>query len=306
MVLGWFESFRARHRLPAGRDACILFWKDQVKVKERAAWQLEQWAAAIEWYLRWVKHTRERGGDPRSLEDRVRDAVERAGSRRGLARLTRETYGRWAAGFARWAGEARAMLDPEKGRDFLTWLVAERRVAFSTQKQALNALVFFYKDVCGMESVDLEVRLRKTATRLPVVLDVKEVMAVLERIDGRYALMAKIQYGGGLRLKELVSLRVKDIDEGRGMITIREAKGDKHRTTVLPESVRDEVAAKKKELRELHGRDRAAGLPGVALPNAYERKDRRAGEKWPWQWMFDKCRPPRHLPLRGTSHSLLS
>jgi integrase len=306
MVLGWFETFRSRQRLVAGREACVLFWRDQVKSKERPGWQLEQWAAAIEWYLRWVGNTRERGDDPRTLEERVRDAVERAGSRRGLARLTRETYGRWAAGFARWAGEARAMLDPGKGRDFLTWLVAERRVAFSTQKQALNALVFFYKDVCGMEAVDLQVRLRKTTPRLPVVLDVAEVMAVLERIDQRYALMAKIQYGGGLRLKELVSLRVKDVDEGRGMITIREAKGDKHRTTVLPVAVREEVAAKKKELRELHEKDRAAGLPGVALPNAYDRKDRRAGEKWPWQWMFDKCRPPRHLPLRGTSHSLLS
>jgi len=293
MVLGWFETFRSRHRLAASREACVLFWKEQVKVKERPAWQLEQWTAAIEWYLRWVKNTRDRGDETRTLEGRARDAVERAGCRRGLARLTRETYGRWAAGFARWAGDDRAMLDPGKGRDFLTWLVEERRVSFSTQKQALNALVFFYRDVCGMESVDLEVRLRKTMTRLPVVLDVKEVLAVLEKIDKRYALMAKIQYGGGLRLKELVTLRVKDVDEGRGMITIREAKGDKHRTTMLPVAVREEIAERKKELRELHERDRAAGLPGVALPNAYDRKDRRAGEKWPWQWMFPGPKPSR-------------
>ena len=292
MVLGWFETFRSRNRLAPGREACVRFWTEQVKVKERPAWQLEQWTAAIEWYLRWVKNTRERGEQTRTLEERVRDAVERAGSRRGLARLTRETYGRWAGSFARWTGDDRAMLDPGKGRDFLTWLVAEQRVSFSTQKQALNALVFFYRDVCGMETVDLQVRLRKTMTRLPVVLDVKEVMAVLEKIDKRYALMAKIQYGGGLRLKELVNLRVKDVDEGRGMITIREAKGDKHRTTVLPESVRVEIAERKKELRELHEKDRAARLPGVALPNAYDRKDRRAGEKWPWQWMF---------PAPGTS-----
>lgn len=142
--------------------------------------------------------------------------------------------------------------------------------------------------------------------RLPVVLDVKEVMTVLDKIDKRYSLMARIQYGGGLRLHELVTLRVKDVDEGRGMITIRNTKGDKHRTTVLPVAVREEIAERKKELRELHEKDRADGLPGVALPNAYDRKDRRAGEKWPWHWMFDKCRPPRYLRLRGSSRSLLS
>jgi hypothetical protein len=134
MVPGWFESFRSRNRLAPGREACISFWKEQVKSKERAAWQLEQWTAAIEWYLRWVKNTRDRGDETRTLEERARDAVDRAGCRRGLARLTRETYGRWAAGFARWTGDDRAMLDPGKGRDFLTWLVEERRVSFSTQK----------------------------------------------------------------------------------------------------------------------------------------------------------------------------
>jgi hypothetical protein len=98
MVLSWFETFRSRHRLAASREACVLFWKEQVRSKERPAWQLEQWAAAIEWYLRWVKNSRERGDNTRTLEERVRDAVDRAGSRRGLARLTRETYSRSPAG----------------------------------------------------------------------------------------------------------------------------------------------------------------------------------------------------------------
>ena len=291
MLLGWLETFRARQGLEVGRGACERFWKEQVKSKLRLGWQLEQWSGAIQWYLRWVRNSAVRGNPTRSLDERVRDAVNRAGSRRGLARLTRETYGRWVASFARWCGDARAMLEPLKGRDFLTWLVAERKVAYATQKQALNALVFFYRDVCGMESVDLQVRLRKTTPRMPVVLAVKEVLAVLERIDERYALMAKIQYGGGLRLKELVRLRVQDVDEGRGMITIREAKGDKHRTTVLPVAVREEVTERKRWLPELHESDRAAGMTGVELPNAYGRKDRRAGEKWCWQWFFPGMQP---------------
>ena len=220
-------------------------------------------------------------------------AVESAGARRGLARRTRQTYGRHAGQFARWAVDAREVRRPEKGRDYPSWLVSEKRVAFATQKQALNALVFFFKEVCGMEEVDLGVRLRKTEPRLPVVLDVSEVMAVLDKIDKRYALMARIQYGGGLRLKELVSLRVKDVDEVRSIITVRETKGDKHRTTMLPESLRDEVAERKQRLRELHEKDRAEGLPGVTLPGAFGLKDRRAGEKWPWQWFFPGRKPSR-------------
>jgi integron integrase len=293
MLLGWMEKFRVKAGLPAGREACARFWKESVMSRPRERWQQEQWAKAMQWYLRWLENRHETGGEVRGLEERVWMAVEKTGARRGLARKTRETYSHRAGHFARWAGSAREVMNPQKARDYLAHLVSERRVSFSTQKQALNALVFFYKDVCGMEEVDLEVRLRKTEQRLPVVLDVKEVLAVLDRIDRRYALMAKIQYGGGLRLKELVSLRVKDVDENRGIITVRETKGDKHRTTILPESLRAEVAERKARLRELHEKDRAAGLPGVALPGAFAFKDKRAGEKWPWQWFFPGNKPSK-------------
>jgi hypothetical protein len=170
MLLGWLERFRLNQGLPAGRDACERFWKESVMARPREPWQAEQWAGAIRWYLRWLENRYETGGEVRSLEERVRMAVEKAGARRGLALRTRETYGRHAGQFARWTGDAREVRKPEKGRDYLSCLVSERRVAFSTQKQALNGLVFFFKEVCGLEEVDLEVRLRKTEPRLPVVL----------------------------------------------------------------------------------------------------------------------------------------
>ena len=133
----------------------------------------------MRWYVRWLEHRTAKGGEVRSLPERVRDAVDRAGARQGKAARTRETYGRWAAMFAVWAGDERAVMRPDKARDFLSWQVAERKVSFATQKQGLNALVFFFKAVCGMDEVDLEVRLRKTEPRMPVVLEVKEVLAVL-------------------------------------------------------------------------------------------------------------------------------
>lgn len=293
MVIGWFENWRRQTGCEPCRDACKRFWREQVLSKAREPWQLDQWCGAIQWYLRWLKYRQETGGEIRSLEERVRRAVDGAGARRGLARTTRETYGRWAAGYARWIGSAREMMEVGQASAYLEWLVKERKVSFSTQKQALNALVFFFKDVCGHENVLFGVRLRKTEKRLPVVLDVGEVMAVLDRMDGRFGLMARIQYGGGLRIKELVNLRVKDVDEGRGIITVRRGKGDKDRATILPGAVKEAVVAAKAELKELQRADREAGLPGVALPGAFGRKDRKAGEKWPWQWMFPAERPSR-------------
>jgi integron integrase len=293
MVLGWLENWRVRLGIEPGRASCIRFWREQVMAKVREPWQLEQWSSAILWYLRWLNYRRESGGEVRSLEERVRRAVEATGARRGLLRRTRETYGRWAAGFARWAGNERDLLRTERAGEYLEWLVTERKVSFSTQKQALNALVFFLKDVCGREEVIFDVRLRKTAKRLPVILDVGEVMAILDRMDGCFGLMARIQYGGGLRLNELVNLRVKDVDEGRGIITVRNGKGDKDRTTVLPDAVREEVAVRKVRLRALHEEDRSVALPGVALPNAFGHKDRHAGQKWPWQWLFPGAKPSR-------------
>jgi integron integrase len=163
--------------------------------------------------------------------------------------------------------------------------------SYSTQKVVLNALVFFYKAVCGMDEVDLGVRLRKTEKRIPVVLDVPEVVRVFDELNEKYNLMARIQYGGGLRLMELVRLRVKDVDENRGIVTVRCGKGDKDRTTVLPESLRKEVAERKIELRKLFERDRASGLAGAWLPESLLRRDPNGGIKWPWQYFFPAAFP---------------
>jgi site-specific recombinase XerD len=120
---------------------------------------------------------------------------------------------------------------------FLTSVVAEEDCAYSTQKQALNALAFFFKQVCGMENPRFGVKLKKTGTRIPVVLSKEETQdvftkleeptKVLRKTDGRYGLPARLQYGAGLRRSELVRLRIKDVDLARGTLTVRLGKGDK-------------------------------------------------------------------------------
>ena len=106
LVLEWFENFRLRHELSAGREAATRFWKEEVRREDRPRepWQLEQWGQAIQWYLKWLEACAAAGGDHRSLPERVRGAVYSACSRRGLALRTKQCYGAWGARYAVFAG----------------------------------------------------------------------------------------------------------------------------------------------------------------------------------------------------------
>ena len=221
-----------------------------------------------------------------TLEERVRLSVNRKGAQRGLALATRRIYMSWVGRFARSLESPREVVDAARARAFLADLVATGEVSFSTQKQALNALVFFYREVCEMEEVDLGVQFRRTVKRLPVVLSLKEVASILEGLPSTCHLAAQLPYGAGLRIKELVNLRIKDVDLERRQLAIRGGKGDKDRLTVLPSSLVERLRDWMAEVRKLHEGDRSANLPGVSLPAALERKWPRAGEQWRWMWLF--------------------
>jgi integrase len=294
VLLEWLENFRLRHELPAGREAAKVFWKSEViRVdREREKWQLAQWADAIQWYLNWLSACSETGADHRSLPERVRLAVYSSGARRGLLKRTKQCYGAWAARYARFAGTEQAVMQVETATRYLTAVVEDEDCAYSTQKQALNALAHFFKHVLGVEKPVFGVKLRDTGTRVPVVLSKPETQRVFEKLRERnqrgmqYELAARLQYGAGLRLSELVRLRVQDVDVGRGTVTVRLGKGDKDRVTVLPKSLREEVARQIERAKEVWRGDREAGLAGVHLPGALARKFRRAAETFEWFWLF--------------------
>ena len=132
LVLEWFENFRLRHELPADREAAKVFWKNDVMREDRPRedWQLEQWADAIQWYLKWLDACAEAGADHRSLPERVRSAVGSACSRRGLALRTKQCYGAWAARFAVFAGEERRIMEVETATRFLTSIVLDEDCAY--------------------------------------------------------------------------------------------------------------------------------------------------------------------------------
>jgi integron integrase len=174
---------------------------------------------------------------------------------------------------------------------FLSHLAVQRNVASSTQNQAKSALLFLYKEVLGSELPWLEnVESAKRPQRLPVVLTRTEVDAVLSRMHGTNGLIARLLYGSGLRLMEAVRLRVKDLDLERCEILIRDGKGAKDRVTMLPSILMDALRAHLVLVRELHAQDLAAGLPGVYLPYALDRKYPNAAREWAWQYVFPSDR----------------
>jgi integron integrase len=184
----------------------------------------------------------------------------------------------------------------ETATRFLTSVVDDEDCAYATQKQALNALAFFFKQVCGMEEPRFGVKLKKTGTRIPVVLAKEEAQKIFAKLDqpqevpkktdGRYGLAARLQYGAGLRRSELVRLRIKDVDLVRKTLTVRQGKGDKDRITMLPGSLCKELAEQIERARVLWQKDRASGLAGVHIHGALGRKFSLAAESFEWFWLF--------------------
>jgi integron integrase len=294
LVLEWFENFRLRSELDAGRDAAKLFWRQEVlrEDRPREKWQFEQWADALQWYLQWLAACAEAGADHRSLAERVRAAVRSACSRRGLALRTKQCYGAWAARYANFAGEERRVMEVNTATLFLTSVVEDEDCAYSTQKQALNAVAFFFKYVLGVEEPVFDVKLKKTHARIPVVLSKAETRHLLAKMDdqetkvARYGLAARMQYGAGLRLSEVMRLRVQDVDLERGTVTVRQGKGGKDRMSVLPKSLVKEIKEQIEYARELWESDCRNGQAGVYVPGALARKFRRAAESFEWFWLL--------------------
>lgn len=170
---------------------------------------------------------------------------------------------------------------------FLTHLAVVGKVAASTQNQAKSALLFLYREVLEIQLPWLDnVTQAKAPKKLPVVLTVAEVQAVLSRLSGSHLLIASLLYGGGMRLMEAVRLRVQDVEFARHEIIVREGKGFKDRVTMLPEAVVVQLKAHLVKVKALHEEDLAQGYGEVYLPFALDKKYPNAGREWGWQYIF--------------------
>lgn len=219
---------------------------------------------------------------------RLLQQVRRAVRTRGYSSRTEKTYVAWIRRFILFHSRRHPMTMGEAEiRDFITHLAVDGRVARATQNQALAAVLFLFKQVLRKPVGFVEgIVHSKTPRRLPVVLAADEVRRILHSLRGTPRLCAVLMYGSGLRVLEVVSLRVKDVDFTRGEITVRGGKGDKDRRVPLPQSV---VGALQKQLQKVEKQfalDLRAGVQGAALPSALSVKYPKAGRELKWQYLF--------------------
>jgi integron integrase len=221
------------------------------------------------------------------------DSVREAVRVRHYSYRTEQAYVHWVRRFILFHGRRHPReLGETEVAAFLSDLAVRRKVAASTQNQALSALVFLYKAVLGRPLGEVTGVVRaKRPRRLPTVLSRGEVGALLGQMRGTTWLVCGLLYGSGLRLREALSLRVKDGDLDRRALLVRSGKGDKDRVVTLAEALVTPLEGHLAVRRTLHDQDRAAGVAGVWLPDALARKYPRAPLEWGWQFLVPASAP---------------
>jgi integron integrase len=227
---------------------------------------------------------------------------------RHLALRTEQAYLHWMRRYVKFHGRRHPRdMGATEVEAFLTHLAVAAKVTASTQNQALQALLFLYRQVLNIDLPWLEnVTRASRPKRIPVVLSTAEVRSVLAQLEGTSWLIANLLYGSGLRLMEAHRLRVKDLVLQRGELIVRDAKGGRDRVTVLPTAIIAPIREHLAKLFDRFARHRKLREPGVSLPTAIARKYPHAATEWDWQWVFPAnslCRDVyTGLPTRRHQH----
>jgi integron integrase len=207
---------------------------------------------------------------------------------RNYSEKTLKTYTHWVRRFQAFVwSKAPRSVSVEEVKSFLTDLAVNQGVSGSTQNQAFNALLYYFRNVLGRDfgKVDGVVR-AKYRRYIPVVLSRDEIGTILNRLDAPFDLAVKLLYGCGLRISECLNLRIGCFNCDQRILTVHDGKGQKDRTVPLPEAIMDDIQARFEELAELHRSDLERGYDGVFLPSRLEKKYKNAPKEFVWQWFF--------------------
>lgn len=233
------------------------------------------------------------------LEARVREVLRVA----HYSYRTEQTYLGWIRQFVIFHhGQKPSTMEAGHVRDFLRHLAMDREVASSTQNQALNAVVFLFKSVLKKEIGDFSDFPRaRRGFRLPVVASRGEIKAVIDRLSGRERFMGALLYGTGMRINELLRLRVQDVQFDQNRLMVRAGKGDKDRYVPFPTKYREEMQAWLLRRQALYEEDKAQNMHEVEVPGALALKYPNAPWEWRWQYVFpadDFSEDPRSGHIR--------
>ena len=207
---------------------------------------------------------------------------------RHYSKSTLRTYTTWVRQFQGFTkSKDPKLLGTKDVKEFLSHLAVQKKVAASTQNQAFNALLFFFRHVLKSEFGDLkDVPRAKRKPYIPVVLSREEVDTIISRLRYPYSLVVKLMYGCGLRLFECMQLRINDLNFDMGILTVHNGKGKKDRTVPLPERITPELKTHLESVIDLHQQDLKANYSGSFLPDSLEKKYKNAARELVWQWFF--------------------
>lgn len=223
-----------------------------------------------------------------SKKPKLLDQVRTELSTNHYSKRTQEAYISWIKRFILFHNKRHPKeMGAEEIKQFISHIATNQQVSSSTQNQALNAILYLYKNVIKKEIKFVEgFGYVKRIRHLPVVFSREESTKVLNQLDGTIQLVVQLLYGTGMRLSEGLSLRVKDIDFDEKRITVRDGKGEKDRITLLPEKLFEPLKDHIRKVRNLHTRDLREGLGATILPYALERKYPNAAKEFAWQYVF--------------------
>ena len=277
-------------------DALRLFVEQLERRGDVPDWQIRQAARAVELYQRhYLQFCAEKGGEPAisgpqsptvapSTLPAALDETRRLVRLRHYALSTEQTYLSWLVQYQNFVQLNGLPWDaPDTARAFLTHLAVRRGVAASTQNQAFSALLFLLREVLGKDTACLSSVRARRGPHLPVVLSEREVTQVLSLVEGTAGLMLRLIYGSGLRVTECTRLRIKDLDFDHGILYVREGKGDKDRSTLLPSCLYAPLQKHLERIKSLHDHELAEGHGDVELPYALVVKYPKAAYEWGWR-----------------------
>ena len=201
----------------------------------------------------------------RKLLDLVRDKIRF----KHYSISTEKTYVFWIKHYIFFHNKKHPIeMGKEEIEAFLTFLATKKKVSPTTQNQAFNAILFLYKEVLGIDMSEWNVQALRAQERkhIPVVLTKEEVQKVLQNLNGIYKLIVTLMYGCGLRMNEVLNIRIKDLDFGFDKLYIWDSKSLKDRTVPLPLKLKEELQVQVKRVEEIHKKDLSDGYGSVFLP----------------------------------------
>lgn len=206
---------------------------------------------------------------------------------RRLSPRTEDAYVHWVADFFQWTGWVKPeALTGQQVTNYLSHLAADRNVSASTQNQAFNALLFLFRYGLEKELGEIKAERAIRKANVPEILTKDEMMAVCSHLSGDWLLLTQLGYGTGLRLMELLRLRMNDFDFGNGLITVHDGKGGKNRVVPMPKSLVTVLRHKLDSVAAMHKADTLAGFGEVWLPDCLASKYPTAAKSLKWQWAF--------------------